>query len=157
MLPGLLRAVASGVAEGGPLGGLLKGKALSLGGALSDCVPCIYLSHFRQQVSLALCIASYLLQQGPPPTTSRYALQHLQSQELVSLKVQSAQPKCQGPFLQHRIGEADLMKCSAYVGGGAGLLLPLREVVGAVLAARDNAQHCVLEPRWHDVHTTLHD
>ena len=84
MLPGLLRAVASGVAEGGPLGGLLKGKALSLGGVLSDCVPCIYLSHFRQQVSFALCIASYLLLQDALPTTSRYALQQLQGHELMS-------------------------------------------------------------------------
>ena len=40
MLPGLLRAVLSGVAEGGPAAGLAKGDALSLRGELSVCAAC---------------------------------------------------------------------------------------------------------------------
>ncbi len=40
MLPGLLRAVFSGIPEGGPAGGLLNAEALSFGGVLSEAAAC---------------------------------------------------------------------------------------------------------------------
>ena len=48
MLPGLLRAVFSGAAEGELAGGLPKAEAMSLGGVLRDAVACMALR--RQSV-----------------------------------------------------------------------------------------------------------